>query len=297
MPCALCRFAQYLGDVVPAIRASRRGFCPLVGLCAVMADGVAADTLPDPPICRAEDAVLYAVPRPAAQEYYRCTARDMQALRSYAPTDLAYRFRDALDPQLLCQSLFCMSAQYPKCFGRLVNVDGECMIRTNSHDPGLRALPLPPSAVDSRAQWQRVLDAFPLREPGFAGNRLFQALLLHTPDPGDGCVLLLTVDHMLGDAGTCAALAKALSAHYRELSGASAAAVMAAPAPDRHAALAAEVCTAVGACLKATCLQADTAQHDTSHFTQATTSFYLELYLCVGSCMCRAQAMPLSKLQ
>ena len=57
-------------------RASRRGFCPLVGLCAIMADGVADDTPPDPLICRAEDAVLYALARPAAQEYYRCTARD-----------------------------------------------------------------------------------------------------------------------------------------------------------------------------------------------------------------------------
>ena len=44
--------------------------------------------------------------------------------------------------------------------------------------------------------------------------------MLHSADPADGCVLLVSIDHATGDVGACVMLMRAWSAAYRDGSGA-----------------------------------------------------------------------------
>ena len=54
----------------------------------------------------------------------------------------------------------------------------------------------------------------------FASPGLLQALVLHTARPADGAVLLVTIDHVTGDAASCELLMQAWSASYKAHSGA-----------------------------------------------------------------------------
>ena len=119
--------------------------------------------------------VLYSQSCAAVQvQYYPCTDWDIQALHSFAPINLAYRFAVMPDLELLCRSLLLMRTKYPKCLGSVVSVNDVYYIKTPSNDTCIRALEVSDNALGSRQEWQAVLDHFPLREGELAGPRLFQ---------------------------------------------------------------------------------------------------------------------------
>jgi len=180
-------------------------------------------------------AVLYSCPRlETPPQYFPMSQHDASALKGQTPITLAYRFRQFIEPQRLSQSLFLLLEQYPAFAGCLVCLGDVLHVKTGAHDAEVQAIEVPREALSSSQRWLSIAEQFPLRPTGSAGARFYQVLLLHTADPLDGCVVLVTFDHGLADAATCGYLMATWSTLHTAMPPDPDVTENSAPAPSLH---------------------------------------------------------------
>eukprot|EP00668_Euglena_longa_P030064 GGOE01037470.1.p1 GENE.GGOE01037470.1~~GGOE01037470.1.p1 ORF type:complete len:428 (-),score=84.15 GGOE01037470.1:109-1392(-) len=171
--------------------------------------------------------VLYSCPRPDGPPlYFPLGHHDVSALKVQAPLTLGYHFCDHLDPLALCQSLSVLLRTFPALAGCLVLLDDAFHVRAHVHDAEVQALETPRSSLTAPSFWHHITTQLPLRRGTTAGGRFYQVLLLHTCDPSDGCTLLVTLDHALADAFTCALVMETWSRLHQEMTAAAAVAAL-----------------------------------------------------------------------
>eukprot|EP00668_Euglena_longa_P007758 GGOE01009295.1.p1 GENE.GGOE01009295.1~~GGOE01009295.1.p1 ORF type:complete len:403 (+),score=92.55 GGOE01009295.1:29-1237(+) len=152
-----------------------------------------------------QDVAIYS--RPLYVESFRgclpLMRRDISSLTYFAPITIAYHFKDLLDPEQLCQSLAAALNEYPQFTGRLVSIKGIYHNMAGHHEAAITVVEVPSNVVALPMQWLDIIRQHPLRVNQIAGAKLFQAVLLKSTNPSDGCSLLATFDHGLADASTC----------------------------------------------------------------------------------------------
>jgi len=153
--------------------------------------------------------------------YLPLGARDVTAFQTFAPITVGYHLDKFIDPQKLCQSLAMVIPQFYTFTGAVVLLNGVHHVKTAVHEPSITAINVPLDIVSVSANWNHVIDHLPLREGPVPGAKMMQILLLHTPNPNDGCTLLVTLDHAVADATSIAFFVTSWSKMHTKMFGGS----------------------------------------------------------------------------
>jgi hypothetical protein len=159
-----------------------------------------------------------------AQEgfYIRLTGRDTEAFDTFAPVTIGYYFDSFIDPSSLVQSLAVILDRLPGYSGRIVTLDDSKSyhIKPRVHPPSITTAEVTRAVLLDHRQWVVFTDWFPLRINSIAGNKLLQVILAHTANKADGCMLMVSIDHVLADATTCSFFMADWSQQHKAMFGA-----------------------------------------------------------------------------
>eukprot|EP00960_Hanusia_phi_P032897 750128-Hanusia_phi.AAC.2 len=116
---------------------------------------------------------------------------------------IALKFETVLDPSLLLQSLDEVAKKFPTIMSKICHYQGRLCFHLSSEQVTLRVILVKPHILSDINQWYHACNEYrPVSNDPAERPPLFQAFILITNDPCNGCVFVVCFDHVLGDAIT-----------------------------------------------------------------------------------------------